>query len=160
MSILSFESVKYLTLDLSFSIEEREHLHCIVPNEASHDIFLKLVTGFVKPEDGDIRFEDISILNNSHKKNVKLRKQISIVEKYGGLLSNITVWENIIFPEVSDHGKLSDEETALALRYLNEGGYSAQSYTLPSELSLYDKYLVAFVGWTPLSRRAIILKTM
>jgi len=48
--------------DISFAVAEGEILGLIGPNGAGKSTLFELITGFLKPDDGDIRFEGRSLL--------------------------------------------------------------------------------------------------
>lgn len=75
----------------------------------------------------------------------------AIVSNYGGLISNLRVWENIALPaqyhDIEVGGKLEDTVVNLfdkcGLR--DEKTLTALLLKLPDQLSLYEKRLVGFV---------------
>ncbi|MDH2915941.1 MAG: hypothetical protein PXX77_03595 [Gallionella sp.] len=75
----------------------------------------------------------------------------AIVANYGGLISNLRVWENITLPaqyhDIEVGGKL--EETVINLfdkcGLRDEKTLSALLLKLPDQLTLYEKKLVSFV---------------
>lgn len=94
--------------------------------------FLKLCIGLLKPQQGVIRIYGIDITTVSFQKLNEIRLRIGFVFQDGGLISNMTLFENVALP-LRYHTSLYDE----AIRDIAEGKLSLV------EISGYEGYFPA-----------------
>ena len=80
--------------DLSFGIEENEILGIIGPNGAGKTTLINLVTGFLKPDAGRIRFtgRDLSRVTSDQVARLGIARTFQIVRPF----SNISALDNVI----------------------------------------------------------------
>lgn len=98
-NILSIESITKIYPDygqvlngISFKMESGEHLSVLGPSGSGKTTLLRLIAGLEKPDGGDIRFNDRSILDiPSHKRNFGMMFQDF------ALFPHMNVFENIGF---------------------------------------------------------------
>ena len=89
----SFGGLACIT-DLDLHVDEREILSVIGPNGAGKSTLFNLITGVYEPEEGDIRFEDRSIVGLApHKIN---QRGIARTFQNLRLFLNMTVKENVM----------------------------------------------------------------
>ncbi|MCK9211583.1 MAG: ATP-binding cassette domain-containing protein [Ignavibacteriaceae bacterium] len=101
--------------DFSFSFDE--HLYGILSDQQEENSnVLKVLAGLREPDQGNILLDGKNVYTTFQKKERAIRKQIGFVFQYGGLLSNLSVLENLLvpydfhFPEISlgeKKGKIS-----------------------------------------------------
>ncbi len=72
-------------------------------------VLLKHLIGLLKPDSGEIWFEDKDITKLSEKELQKIRRKIGFLFQEGALFDSMTVEENVAFP-LKEHLKLSKKE--------------------------------------------------
>ena len=72
-------------------------------------VLLKHIVGLLKPDEGEIWFENQDITKLSERELQKVRKKIGFLFQEGALFDSMTVAENVAFP-LEEHTKLSKRE--------------------------------------------------
>lgn len=72
-------------------------------------VLLKHIVGLIKPDAGEIWFENQDITKLSERELQKVRKNIGFLFQEGALFDSMTVAENVAFPLI-EHFKLSSKE--------------------------------------------------
>lgn len=98
-------------------------------------VFLKLLLGVLKPDDGKVFFSgrDISTMNDAEL--AKYRSRIGMLFQGAALFDSLTVGENVAYP-VREHFRYSEEEIAkIVAEKLAMVGLPGTEYMMPSDLS-------------------------
>ncbi|PMP69256.1 MAG: ABC transporter ATP-binding protein [Thermodesulfobacterium geofontis] len=98
-------------------------------------VLLKHIVGLLKPDSGEIWFENKDITKLSEKELQKIRRKIGFLFQEGALFDSMTVKENIIFP-LKEHFKMSKAEMEkIAEELLSAVDLLFAKNKYPSELS-------------------------
>ena len=98
-------------------------------------VLLKHIIGLLKPDSGEIWFEDKDITKLSEKELRKIRRKIGYLFQEGALFDSMTVEENVAFP-LKEHFKMKKKEIKKRVDELLEAVnllHAKKKY--PSELS-------------------------
>lgn len=93
----SFADTKILK-DLSFVFDKGLTNLVIGQSGSGKTVLLKCLLGLYSPDNGSILFNEKDIVNMTHKKLKKLRRDIGMVFQGGALFDSMNVQENILFP--------------------------------------------------------------
>jgi branched-chain amino acid transport system ATP-binding protein len=122
--------------NLSFSVAGGEILGLIGPNGAGKTTVFNLVTGFVRPTAGEIRFEGRSVVGlRPHAVTARgIARTFQVVKPFPAL----TVLENVTLAAFPRHRSRRDAE-AQAREALDRIGLAPRARALASELTLMDQ---------------------
>ncbi len=95
---------------VSFEIQEREITGIIGPNGAGKTTLFHLITGYLSPDHGEIRYKNLDITN---KKNYQIAslgigRTFQMVKSFG----NLTVEQNVIMGTLPKHPRFIDAKKA------------------------------------------------
>ena len=134
--------------DLSFDVGKGEIVSVIGPNGAGKTTLFNLITGVYKPDGGDIRFEDRSIVGKAPNDVVDLG--IARTFQNLRLFTNLSVLDNVLIPQ---HHKLGSTWLSAVLR---TPGYRrrerAMHETALEKLSFFGPRLMSFRLHQPVLR--------
>ena len=96
--------------DVTFSVEEGETVGVIGPNGAGKTTLFSLVTGFLRPDAGEIRFRDRTVtdLAPEHRCHLGLCRTFQLVKPFG----NMTVRQNVMVGAFARHRRAGDARAA------------------------------------------------
>lgn len=98
-------------------------------------VLLKHIVGLLRPDEGEIWFENQDLTKLSEKELQKVRKKIGLLFQEGALFDSMTVGENVAFP-LREHTKLSGKEIeAQVAELLSAVDLLQAKDKYPSELS-------------------------
>lgn len=102
---------------------------------AGKTVFLKTLTGLIKPDSGDIYYDGVAYSSMDETQRENLRHEIGMVFQGGALFDSMSVGENVMFPLMmfseKNRGEMEDR-VQWALHRVNLDGVQAK---YPSELS-------------------------
>ena len=103
--------------DMSFVVNERELVSLIGPNGAGKTTAFNVITGFLKPTRGEVRYRGVSLtgLKSHEVANLGLVRTFQKTSVF----ANNTVFDNVL-TGLHRHGKASVWHTVLALRRVRE----------------------------------------
>jgi len=96
--------------DVSFSVEEGEIVGVIGPNGAGKTTLFSLVTGFIRPDAGEIRFQDRTVTDLAPERrcHLGLCRTFQLVKPFG----NMTVRQNVMVGAFARHRRPRDARAA------------------------------------------------
>jgi ABC-type branched-subunit amino acid transport system ATPase component len=143
--ILEFEKVSkrfgglLATNDVSFHVDEGEIVFLIGPNGAGKTTVFNLITGYVKPDSGTIRFagQDITGTEPYHATRLGIGRTFQVVKP----LPALTVRENVMLGTFLHHARRADA-AARADEVLRFMGMEGRANQLASGLPLAQRKLL------------------
>jgi phospholipid/cholesterol/gamma-HCH transport system ATP-binding protein len=106
-------------------------------------VALRMLMGFLKPDEGSIRVEGQEITTLSEEGMRAVRKRITMVFQNGALFDSLSVRENVAFP-LRERGDLNEEQIqAKVSQLINVVGAEDVVDALPASLSTGRKRAVA-----------------
>jgi branched-chain amino acid transport system ATP-binding protein len=132
----NFGSLK-VTNDLSFDLKEGEAIGILGPNGAGKTTLFNLISGDIKPDEGDIILNGKSIL--------KLSPSDRCVEGFGRTyqvphpFEGMSVFENVFVGAVYGNNHSEEDAEILALEVLEQTGLIDKAEILAGKLSLLDR---------------------
>lgn len=136
-------------IDLDF---ERGEITVILgPSGTGKSVLLKHIVGLIKPDHGEVYFDNRRVDTMRERDLVKVRRRIGYMFQLGALFDSMTVGENVAFPLV-EHTQLDpDERRACVKRVLALVGLDGMQRKLPTQLSGGQRRRVALA-------RAVVLQ--
>ncbi|MBN2038713.1 MAG: ATP-binding cassette domain-containing protein [Spirochaetes bacterium] len=113
--IIKFENVSYklensnALNDFSFTLNKGENLVIFGPENSGLEIICAITAGLIKVYQGSVNFKGREIKTLDYLDSYSVRKEIGYLQKDYGLISNMTVFENIALP-LRYHSHLSGFE--------------------------------------------------
>jgi branched-chain amino acid transport system ATP-binding protein len=122
--------------DLSFAVEEGAIVGLIGPNGAGKTTAFGLISGFIPPDSGEVRFRDRSIVGaRPHEICAQgLARTFQIVRPF----PRLTVLRNVVIGALARHPRVLDAE-AHASTVLDEVGLAAKAAQPAGSLTLADR---------------------
>jgi cell division transport system ATP-binding protein len=114
----------------------------IGPTGAGKTTLLRLLYADILPTGGQVLVDDVPTSELSIKGRQALRRRMGIVEQNGRLVSDYTVFDNVLMP-FALHGLRKDEAEQSSLELLADLNISYIRNKLPRELSGGERHLVA-----------------
>ena len=120
---------------LNLSIPAGKITAIMGPSGTGKTTLLKLITGQLAPDSGQILVKGLDVHKLKRVKLYELRKSMGVLFQSGGLLTDISVFENVAFP-LKQHTKLPDEILVpLVKMKLQSVGLRGAFNLMPAELS-------------------------
>jgi phospholipid/cholesterol/gamma-HCH transport system ATP-binding protein len=130
--------------DVSFFVEKGETAVIMGRSGVGKSVSLKLLLGFLEPDEGKIIVAGEDVTGWSEEKFSEIRRRVTMVFQSGALFDSLTVGENVAFPLVGRGGEENPEEIEKQVKELLEMvEVSEYADRLPSELSTGMKRAVA-----------------
>ncbi len=120
---------------LNLDIELGETLVVIGRSGCGKSVLLKHLTGLLKPDSGEIFFEDKDITQFSRKKLFEMRMHFGMLFQASALFDSMSVGENVALPLKKHSGKDDDEIREIVLNKLRLVGLADIYDKFPAELS-------------------------
>ena len=120
---------------LNISIPRGRITAVMGPSGTGKTTLLRLMTGQIRPDRGQILFDGVDISQLSLKELYRLRLRMGMLFQNGALLTDIDVFENVAFP-LREHTDLTDELIRhIVLTKLQAVGLRGAAQLTPAELS-------------------------
>lgn len=105
------------------------------PSGTGKTTLLRLITGQIKPERGQVLFDGIDVSHLSLRELYALRRRMGMLFQNGALLTDLDVFENVAFP-LREHTKLPQSLIRhIVLTKLQAVGLRGAAQLTPAELS-------------------------
>lgn len=105
------------------------------PSGTGKTTLLKLITGQIKPEKGQVLFDGIDVATLSRPELYALRRRMGMLFQNGALLTDEDVFENVAFP-LREHTNLPEALIRnIVLTKLQAVGLRGAAELMPAELS-------------------------
>lgn len=133
---LSFHyNEKRIFKEISLSIPQGKIIAIMGPSGTGKTTLLKLIGGQLKPQRGEILFQNLDIAKISRKKLFQLRKQMGLLFQSSALFTDLTVFDNVAFPLRENTGLSETLIRCIVLMKLELVGLRGASHLMPSQLS-------------------------
>ena len=130
--------------DVSFFVEKGETAVIMGRSGVGKSVSLKLLLGFLEPDEGKIIVAGEDVTGWSEEKFSEIRRRVTMVFQSGALFDSLTVGENVAFPLVGRGGEENPEEIDKQVKeLLTMVEVADYAERLPSELSTGMKRAVA-----------------
>jgi ABC-type Fe3+/spermidine/putrescine transport system ATPase subunit len=141
----------YAVRDVSLAVKEGEFLSVVGPSGCGKTTMLRMISGFVAPDTGDVRIGGVSM------KGVSVReRRVGIVFQNYALFPNMTVRENVAFGmKVQKRPKPKIEGTVASLLEMVNMADRADAY--PRQLSGGQQQRVALIRALAIEPRVLLL---
>lgn len=131
----------------SFSFTEGKTFCLLGSDELQLTAILKILGGIEKPYSGSVFIDNDDIYSNAVKDGFNIRSKLSYVFSSGGLLSNLSIKENLLLPlNFFYPSMLSEEKNNKIIHWLNEFNISKEILEMrPANIPLRISKLILFV---------------
>ena len=139
---ISFDGRQVLE-DVSFYVERGQTLCIMGRSGVGKSVALRMLMGFLKPDEGSIHVEGQEITSLSEEGLRAIRKRVTMVFQNGALFDSLSVRENVAFP-LRERGGMSEDEIQQSVdRLISLVGADDVLDALPASLSTGRKRAVA-----------------
>jgi len=136
---------------VSLGIERGRNTVIIGPSGTGKSVLLKIIVGLLRPDSGEVFFDNERIDNLREREMVDVRKRIGFLFQMGALFDSMNVERNVCFP-LEEHTDLRrDERRERCARMLKLVGLDGVQSKMPANLSGGQRKRVALA-------RAIVLE--
>lgn len=148
---------KYLLKDINEAIPYGISYGFLGAVGSGKSTLLKICVGLLKPDKGRVVTLGVDVTSAKKREMIKLYKKIGYVFQQGGLISNISVLENLSMLITYHHGLRTKKAREKALEYLRNYGVVHLADLRPPQLSMGQKKIIAFIKATIFDPELIIL---
>lgn len=127
---------------VSLSISEGEFAFLVGPSGSGKTTIIKLLTGEIRPTEGEITVNGFNMGEMKRRKMPKMRRTIGVVFQDFRLIENMTVYDNVAFA-MRVVGATGKEIKARVPKVLELVGLKGREKRLPTELSGGEQQRVA-----------------
>jgi phospholipid/cholesterol/gamma-HCH transport system ATP-binding protein len=139
---ISFDGRSVLE-DVSFFVDRGQTLCILGRSGVGKSVALRILMGFLKPDEGSIRIEGQEITGLDEEGMSEIRKRITMVFQNGAIFDSLSVRENVAFP-LRERGGLSEAQIQEKVAQLiNVVGAEDVADALPASLSTGRRRAVA-----------------
>lgn len=143
--------------ELNLSVETGEFLALVGPNRSGKSHILKLCTGLIVPSGGHVRILGRDLAGLREDELIEMRMRVGIVLQQPGLLSNMTLYNNVALP-LRYHRGLTDEEIRpLVMAQLTSLGLAALWNRFPAEVTQGEVRCAAIARALILDQELVLL---
>jgi phospholipid/cholesterol/gamma-HCH transport system ATP-binding protein len=141
---------------VTLRIEEGQSLVVIGASGTGKSVLLKHIVGLLRPDNGEVWFDDQRIDNLPERKLSELRTNFGFLFQMGALFDSLNVHDNVAFPLVEHTPKSPDEINKIVRQKLAMIGLPEAGPKMPGELSGGQKKRVALARAIALGPRVIL----
>lgn len=128
--------------DFSLTISEGEFAFLVGPSGSGKTTIIKLLTGEIKPSDGEISVNGFDMTSIKRRKMPKMRRTLGVIFQDFRLIDKMTVYDNVAFA-MHVVGASNKEIKARVPEVLELVGLEGREKRLPAELSGGEQQRVA-----------------
>jgi phospholipid/cholesterol/gamma-HCH transport system ATP-binding protein len=121
--------------DVTLDIERGKTTVIIGPSGTGKSVFIKLLVGLLKPDQGAIRVDGEDITRLKERQLYEVRKKFGMLFQDGALFDSMDVGENVAFPLRRHTKKPEREIREIVANKLAQVGLPGIEHKFPSELS-------------------------
>ena len=141
---------------VSLDVEAGKTLVVLGPSGTGKSVLLKHIVGLLKPDEGEVYFEDRRIDTLSERELAGVRENFGFLFQMGALFDSLTNLDNIAFP-LREHTKMSsDEIVARAKERLTMVGLPDAATKMPGELSGGQRKRVALARAIAMNPKVVL----
>ena len=141
---------------VSIDIEQGKTLVVVGPSGTGKSVLLKHIVGLLKPDKGEVWFEDQRIDKMAERDLATVRENFGFLFQMGALFDSLTNLENVAFP-LKEHTDLPPEEIAArAIDKLAQVGLPDVGPKMPGELSGGQRKRVALARAIAMGPKVIL----
>jgi lipoprotein-releasing system ATP-binding protein len=132
----SYSKERTILDQLDLEINDGERIAIVGPSGSGKTTLLNLIGTLDRPDSGKMVFDghDLSAMNDNQLAQFRNRK-IGFVFQLHHLLPQLSLWENVLLPTLTDHTLQGEETEERAKRLIERVGLSGVVSQKPSELS-------------------------
>jgi len=136
--------------DFSLTCDAGEAVKILFDSAEQKNPLCAALAGLLRPDSGGVILFDQDIYQLWEKDRLPFFQRVAMVPEYGGLISNLKAWENLVLPAWYHRGRAAPDvegEVVTLFRRLgyDEAALRARMGRLPDQLTLHDKRAVALV---------------
>ncbi len=139
------EDTNYILKDVSLKIYQGEFVIIIGPRGEGKSTFLKIISGLILPEEGNVFYDGINLRGISKKDLMKIHKCTGFVFQDSALISNMNIFDNIELPlryhEIMPEGEIQKEVEKM-IKLIN---MENDKFHLPAFISMGQQKMVSLV---------------
>ena len=121
---------------LDLEVNRGERIAIVGPSGSGKTTLLNLIGTLDRPDSGKIIFDDQDISASSEQELSQFRnRKIGFVFQMHHLLPQLSLWENVLLPTLTDKNLQGKETLEHAQRLISRMGLAEVAYQKPSELS-------------------------
>lgn len=144
--------------NISFSVKKGESIAIFGPEDSGIEIICPLIAGLISGYTGNVYYKGLSVKSFDYLETHKYRKELGYLQRDYGLISNMSVHENISLP-LKYHSKLSSKEIEVIVNWMIENfGMLHCKDKRPVDLSRSEKLRTAFLRAIVLDPELILLE--
>ncbi len=142
--------------DVSLHFAEGAITVVLGPSGVGKSVMLKHIVSLLKPDAGEVWFEDQRVDKLSERRMVKLRQRIGYLFQMGALFDSMTVQDNVCFPMVEHTAMSVSERSDRCTEVLELVGLNGVQKMMPAELSGGQRKRVALARAVVLRPRVVL----
>lgn len=152
----TYESSETVALDgVDLSIDEGEFVFLVGPSGSGKTTIMKLITGEIRADSGEITVNDFDMMKIKRRKLPKMRRTLGVIFQDYRLIENMTVYDNVAF--AMRVVGASNKEISKRVPYVLElVGLEGREKRMPNELSGGEQQRVAIARALVNSPRMIV----
>lgn len=131
----SFSGRKVLD-NISICLNSSKTTAILGPSGTGKSVLLKLITGLLEPESGNIHVGSLMMTNSSEDIKQEIRQSIGMLFQSAALFDSLTLLENVQFPLERRKQLTKKEIYILANEYLSQVGLEEYANHLPGQVSI------------------------
>ncbi len=136
-----------LFISACFDISKGAVCKIVAESDFARSLIFNTILGFKKPKHGSVYLFNKNVLTISRNDAIALFKNIGVIWRYGGLVSNLSVWDNIVLPALYHKRVESDNVLKeIVIDFFNQVGFNI----------LESGYLKRSCGTLPIHERRLI----